>query len=194
MNKDKLNIADGFISRETAYFIHDYLKKRTHQQVPDQYHPNGLGRFPVYQDGKSVFFNADSVEDKVIFDLLTLIAKSAGTQFNKKNDEINLLTMAYTNYNAGQSLPLHNDWAVSKNEVHSAILYLTDDYEGGEFLWYDHFDNNNPSLNKYTASTPKSGQLYYFNGTIFNHHEVLPVTEGERSCLVLFFTGLNPRA
>jgi len=200
---EKLNILDEFISRETAYAIHNYLKDKTQPHYPDDNHPNGLSRFSIYHNhelnffdtidgtGKKIFSDGVKPEDLFMLDLNNLIANSIKTYFNLPNNKINLLTMTYTNYGPTQYLPLHTDWGVSKYDVHSAILYLTDDYDGGEFLWYTHYDWQNPETNEYISHKPKSGQLYYFEGTQFGQHEVLPVTSGERSCIVFFYTGVD---
>jgi hypothetical protein len=203
MNLKKLNIIDNFISRETSYYIHNYLKTKTHIHYPDENHPNGLKRCAIYFNGASVFdkiikeseqkvFPGDLEKDnKIVFDLLNLIKNSVESKFNLPKDQINILGMSYTHYGITQSLPSHNDWGVSKHHVYSAILYLTDDYEGGEFIWYDNYNPNTPETNTWTASKPSSGQLYYFEGTQDAHHEVAAVTSGERSCIVFFYTGIN---
>lgn len=203
MKTEKLNVVDNFLSRETSYYLHNYLKTKTQPHHPDKYHPRGLDRVSLFDNYQSVLFNAigdnnnkifkDTVtpEDLLINDFLFLIKDAASTYFNLPKNQISLLRMAYTKYTEGQSLPVHNDYGVSKHDVHSAILYLTDDYEGGEFLWYDEYNWKNPEEQIYTAHKPKSGQLYYFNGIQDGHHEVAEVKSGERGCIVFFYTGLN---
>lgn len=203
MKTEELNVVDNFLSRETSYYLHNYLKTKTQPHYPDANHPNGLDRCAIYSDGVSVFADVidetgkkhfpNGLDDQalLIFDILTLIKDSVGFQFNLPKNEINILGMTYTHYGITQMLPVHSDWGVSKYDVHSAVLYLTDDYEGGEFLWYDHYDWKNPETNRYTASKPAAGQLYYFEGTSTGQHEVAAVTSGERACIVFFYTGIN---
>ena len=191
MLKDNdLHVIDNFISRETAYHIHNYLRTKTHKHEPDQYHPNGLDRFALDGDDRLLFNGEDNL---LVQDLIKLIKISVSSYFNLSSDEISLKGMSYTNYGPTQSLPAHHDAGVSKNDVYSAILYLTDDYEGGEFVWYDSYDPGHPESNKYRKSIPDSGQLYYFNGNDMGHHEVLPVVSGERACIVFFYTGTTPK-
>lgn len=189
---EKLNIVDNFISREFAYNLHNKLKLKAEIHPPDQYHPGGLQRIGMYVD-KEIFFPILSSEDQILLDQLNLIKDSTSLYFNLTKKEIDIFRMAYTLYTEGQSLPGHNDTGVSKNKVYSAILYLTDDYEGGEFLWYSSYDWKNPENSVYEEHKPKSGQLYYFEGTDLAHHEVKEVKSGERSCIVFFYTGIEPR-
>ena len=190
---NKLNIADNFISKETANSIHNYLKDKTHVHDPDGGHPNGVDRFPIYFKGESVFFDQPGIdEDGVyIFDLIKLIGESVGSYFNLPKDDISLRGMTYTTYNVDQGLPAHDDWKVTKHDVYSAVLYLNDDFEGGEFIWYTKYDNHDESVREYIKYNPKAGQLYYFQGlrNPLAVHEVLPVTSGQRACIIFFYAG-----
>ena len=121
--------------------------------------------------------------------MLNLIGNSIKSQFDLPNDDISLRGMTYTVYNPGQGLPVHDDWKVSKFVVYSAILYLNDNYEGGEFRFYDSWKIESPETNTYKEYKPECGQLFYFIGDHEALHEVLPVISGERTCLIMFFAG-----
>jgi Rps23 Pro-64 3,4-dihydroxylase Tpa1-like proline 4-hydroxylase len=185
------NIINNFISKKTAKFLNDYLKTKVEIHEPDSGHPNGVNRFPIYFKGKSVFFDQIKIkkEDKIVFDLLNLIGQSISNKFNLPKNNISLRGMTYTIYNTGQGLPAHDDWKVSKFEVYSAILYLNDDYEGGDIIFYDFWDQLNPKFSKFKKYHPKCGQLFYFNGNHDTIHEVENVISGKRSCIILFYAG-----
>lgn len=59
----------------------------------------------------------------------------------------------------------------------SGLLYLNENYEGGEL----NFPKNNFKV------VPKTGMLVFFHGHDKLMHEVTEVTQGERKNLVMFF-------
>jgi len=95
--------------------------------------------------------------------------------------------MEYALLEKGQSLSIHDDAGVSKCDVYSSILYLNDDYTGGEVVFYD------DDRTKGTTYSPKTGTLLYFPGTEKYHHEVMPVRSGSRSNFVIFFEGITEK-
>lgn len=60
----------------------------------------------------------------------------------------------------------------------SSILYLNDDYDGGE-LYFEEFD---------LSIKPKSNQLVFFPSGCEFRHEVKPVLNGDRYTLASFYT------
>lgn len=66
---------------------------------------------------------------------------------------------------------------------YSAILYLNEDFDGGQFL----FANQNFTIQ--ALLEPKCGRLVGFNSG--HYHGVLPVTKGRRCAVAMWFT-LNP--
>jgi predicted 2-oxoglutarate/Fe(II)-dependent dioxygenase YbiX len=80
--------------------------------------------------------------------------------------------------NPGALNPLHWDNYVEDGEEDiSALLYLNEDFEGGELF----FPNQNIRIK------PESGMLVFFNGTEDYHHTVEVVTKGRREALVGFY-------
>lgn len=64
------------------------------------------------------------------------------------------------------------------NRIESAVIFLNEDYTGGELLIYD-------NKGKPTVAKKKIGTLYLFNSKLY--HEVTPILSGERKTLALFF-------
>ena len=184
------NIIENFISEESCKLINNYLAPKTKVLEGDESHPMGKRYYSIFNREKQYFFNSgmpvDST-DKIVFDLINLIQKSISTYFNMPPNEIKIRSMQYTLLENGQSLPMHHDWGVSRCEVYSSILYLNDDYTGGEVVFYD------DDRTKGTTYSPKTGTLLYFPGTEKYHHEVMPVRSGSRSNFVIFFEGITEK-
>lgn len=82
----------------------------------------------------------------------------------------------------GESLWMKEDgtkvWRKSVERDLSAVIYLNDDFEGGEFIF--------PDLN--IRVLPKPGLLLCFPSSHLYRHGVLPVTRGERLAIVTWMT------
>jgi predicted 2-oxoglutarate/Fe(II)-dependent dioxygenase YbiX len=74
-------------------------------------------------------------------------------------------------------------WRKSVDRDLSLVLYLNDDYEGGEFeIWMGGKDG-------FVTVPREKGDVIIFPA--FLMHRVKPITKGERKCLV-FWTGGRP--
>ncbi|XP_060516352.1 prolyl 3-hydroxylase 1-like isoform X2 [Cylas formicarius] len=71
---------------------------------------------------------------------------------------------------------------------YSAILYLNDDFQGGEFVFAE--DAN--GINVQATINPKCGRMVAFSSGIENLHGVRPVSKGKRCALAIWFT-FDPR-
>ena len=77
-------------------------------------------------------------------------------------------------YNVGDAYPRHYDGPTRLGRHISAILYLNDDYEGGE-LHFPLFD---------ITIKPMKGMLILFPSNYAYQHEALPVTAGTKYAIV----------
>ena len=76
-----------------------------------------------------------------------------------------------------------NDMGWSDNQF-ATILYLNDNYQGGELVFYDiETGQDGPSV----SYVPKTGTLLCFKGDHTSPHEVLPVTSGVRANIAINF-------
>ena len=163
-------IIENFISKNAALFIDNEMKKQSHYLEPDWSHPKGINRL-----GTNV------AQGSILFDFINLIIESVSMVFNLQKSMIKHDRSSYTLMKNGQSLTKHHDVNIFKEKkVLSAVLYLNDQYEGGEFLFYNE-DGTHKSYH------PEAGTLIYFEGNEENQHEVLPVLNGERSNIVFFY-------
>lgn len=92
--------------------------------------------------------------------------------FAEKNIKSREHTMHLLKYDDSGHLPAHQDQGVS-SRVLSVLLYLNDDYEGGEI----EFKHSNLKFK------PKAGSVLFFPSNFLYVHEVYPVTRGPRYAL-----------
>lgn len=92
--------------------------------------------------------------------------------FAEKNIKSREHTMHLLKYDESGHLPAHQDQGVS-SRVLSVLLYLNDDYEGGEI----EFRHSNLKFK------PKAGSVLFFPSNFLYVHEVYPVTKGPRYAL-----------
>lgn len=90
----------------------------------------------------------------------------------EKNIKSREHTMHLLKYNETGHLPAHQDQGVS-SRVLSVLLYLNDDYEGGEI----EFRHSNIKFK------PEPGSVLFFPSNFLYVHEVYPVTKGPRYAL-----------
>lgn len=92
--------------------------------------------------------------------------------FAEKNIKSREQTMHLLRYDQTGHLPAHQDQGVS-SRVLSVLLYLNDDYEGGEI----EFRHSNIKFK------PEAGSVLFFPSNFLYVHEVYPVTKGPRYAL-----------
>ena len=92
--------------------------------------------------------------------------------FAEKNIKSRERTMHLLKYENDGYLPAHQDQGVS-TRVLSVLLYLNNDYEGGEIT----FQNSNITIK------PEPGSILFFPSNFLYVHEVAPITKGPRYAL-----------
>ena len=124
----------------------------------------------------------------VIHDMIKHIEESIAYHLGFAKEKVMLYRMNYQVLQSGEGLGWHRDsgGGVSgyKDTCYSALLYLTDDYTGGEILFYE--EN---SMDKSTAESyhPSAGTLIFFKGDEKFPHSVENVISGERANIILFY-------
>ena len=83
----------------------------------------------------------------------------------------------FVKYNPGQHFSVHTDQGFSYNCTLSSVLYLNDDYEGGE-LWFPYLEIN---------FKPKKGDVIFFPSTFIYAHGAKSVTSGVKYSAVTMF-------
>lgn len=80
-------------------------------------------------------------------------------------------------YKEGQYYKQHTDSYINNPRLISCSFHLNDDYEGGEFAFFDR--QLKYKLNK--------GDVLMFPSTFMYPHEVMPVTKGTRYSIITWF-------
>lgn len=81
----------------------------------------------------------------------------------------------------GKHFNIHADHGPAYNATVSAVIYINDDYEGGEIQF--------PRLDGYTL-TPKVGDIAVFPSNYIYEHASLPMKSGTKYCVVVM-TDIN---
>jgi predicted 2-oxoglutarate/Fe(II)-dependent dioxygenase YbiX len=120
----------------------------------------------------------DAIGSKLWDALESQVSKIAKRQVVKEKPE---LALAYTRYNAGQGLVWHSDGGdgaqtnTSGRQIDvSAIVYLNDDYSGGELS----MAKANSKVDDVFMVKPSTGTLVVIDGAM--GHEALPVANGTK--------------
>lgn len=122
----------------------------------------------IYRD-EQLFISSE------LFGALDITLKHYSTElypFAEKNIKSREHTMHLLKYNESGHLPAHQDQGVS-TRVLSVLLYLNDDYEGGEI----EFRQSGIKIK------PEPGSVLFFPSNFLYVHEVYPVTKGPRYAL-----------
>jgi hypothetical protein len=191
--KEKLFIVDDFIFSETSNFLVDQFSK----DIKATTQP-GIFRGPVGHDNHSSDSNtinkkASSVcglskisektldsDQNIAIDLFTSICtnieKTVSDIFQKR---LFLKSYFYSHMKPGAQNRLHMDnYSQDQSKDFSAILYLSDAYEGGSI--------NFPKLD--AELKPNAGTLLAFIGNEELEHEVKEVISGDRINIICFLS------
>jgi predicted 2-oxoglutarate/Fe(II)-dependent dioxygenase YbiX len=161
-------IVDSFISKELAKEIELFLRPKA------EVNPKGKLSKQLYPFDVS---NETYIQIKSIIEDIQ-------RQFGFPEDKIKINRVLYQVLREGEFLGYHVDDGGGVDGYgaigYSALLYLNNDYEGGEILFY-HEEGGQ------TAYKPDPGALIYFKGDKQYPHSVNEVTGGERANIILFF-------
>jgi len=187
--KEVLEIADGI------FLIEDFIIKEDAENLVNSLKDNLMNTEKPGVSG----INLDLVEHKnnridhisvrQFSDILTSMNELISNHFKEnhliKNHFISCLSTGYDH-----ELHMDNYYLNKKNEViprdgnsedKSAILYLNDDYEGGQI----YFPNQNLEIK------PKIGSILFFEGSHERPHGVRHVVSGQRFNIITFYGPVN---
>lgn len=183
-------VIENFISQEDIDTFFDFIKNSTEEDWSTFYLSN-LKKFAMLKFGRDDLKNLvaegklEITENWADKNLLMSDQDVAKNLFNKLQsivlsaDENLILTGCDTlqRMYSGVKLHPHTDQDTDPSITYASILYLNDDYLGGELF----FDNLDLTLK------PKPGTLILFPGTEKFHHGVKPVQDGPVRYVVVGF-------
>lgn len=128
---------------------------------------------PEYSDLKGIFFD--------VKDRLDLCVDNYQKRYNIKMEYMEAIN--FIRYTENQHFQVHADHGFSYICTVSSVMYLNDDYEGGE-LWFPNLD---------LKIKPEYGDIVLFPSTYIYAHAALPVKSGIKYSAVTMFD-YNDRA
>jgi Rps23 Pro-64 3,4-dihydroxylase Tpa1-like proline 4-hydroxylase len=128
-----------------------------------------------YNDQKDISQQLYESLDRASHHYSNVLYPFAGANIKNREYTIHLLK-----YGVGGFLPAHQDHGVSSRVV-STVMYLNDDYEGGEI----EFINSNVKIK------PPAGSVIFFPSNFLYVHEVHPITSGYRYSLPHWFHNMR---
>lgn len=127
---------------------------------PHKIHPDDF----FYKEMFDVTTRLYSALDRAFEHYSNVLYPFAAPNIKSREDSINLLR-----YKKSGHLPAHQDQGVS-TRVLSTVMYLNDNYEGGEIEF----------INSKVKIKPEAGSIIFFPSNFLYIHEVYPITNGER--------------
>lgn len=113
------------------------------------------------------------ISKQLDIDLIVQKTKRYISEYYKQN--IYTKWVEFLTMKPGSNNSQHTDIDDDQEQLIAAIIYLNEEYSGGEFVFKD------------TVIKPKSGQLVFFKSTKFTPHLVRCVDEYDRLSISMFF-------
>jgi len=146
-------VLDNFLNKEETKFLINY------------YHSNESKTF-VFGNTNPLNISLKDENLKFLINKLNISAKKIN------NSQLDWLQIVKWKVSKGQDL--HFDTASNQTTL-SSILYLNDDFEGGETYYEDG-----------TLFFPTTGRILYFDGNYYKHG-VKPITKGTRYTIATWY-------
>ena len=168
-------VIENFINKEEKELLLDYFTKMNPKIN------KGVGYH--WEISNESFISSQLVNDdnisKIVFKNYNKLKSTIEDNFNVK---VELKIFYFQTMYEGAEIGIHSDVILNYNtnrsrNLYSAVVYLNDDYQGGE-LYFPNEDIN---------FKPKPGSLVYFHSDSNSLHGVKKIESGQRSNWILFF-------
>lgn len=174
-------IHEDFMTEEQAEYLISVAENQAKSKWTMDLIESQEGDNYDFWNGKSVFLeHIDGLDINVIIDLETRARIIYESFYPELADKVRQSSIFCINkFKAGDSMPVHTDRGPNPNNndiVHGMVIYLNDNYEGGEI----HYPEQQLSIK------PKARSLVIHPATHPYDHGVLPVIRGSRYALTLF--------
>ena len=181
-------IHEDFVTKEQAEHIISVAENQAKSKwTLDLVEPQEGNNYDFW-DGKSIFLNhIDGLDINVIIDLEIRARIIYESFYPELADKVRQSSISCINkFRVGDSMPVHTDrgpYPSNNNIVHGMVIYLNDDYEGGEI----HYPEQHLSIK------PKARSLVIHPASHPYDHGVLPVIRGNRYAITLFVHELKDK-
>jgi hypothetical protein len=167
VNKEDIKIINNFISKADIEEALNILETKPKEPWRDN---------PAVQIVPTYILGSFAMITKQAYEVTKIISKEFKTK-----EEIYCVDSQLGVWDIGRGAGAHEDNYNSGYITYSSIIYLTDDYEGGEIEFLDYG----------IIHKPKAGDLILFpsKGVL---HQVNPVISGKRATIVAFYSDVHP--
>jgi Rps23 Pro-64 3,4-dihydroxylase Tpa1-like proline 4-hydroxylase len=173
MNKNVFVLENFITNEECLEIIKEFSVK-----IWDAKDPFIQTGFSISEDDAVGYYYNNSSNLNLIFNKM---GAAMSSHYGKK---VELKSMFHSIMNPGAINPLHWDNYIDDGEEDiSALLYLNEDFTGGDLVFPDHD----------IRITPKAGTFVFFMGTEDYHHTVEKILSGHREALVGFYWPVDKR-
>lgn len=188
---DDIFIIKDFISKDTATFLINSIQPYLVETPRHNIFGGPMGEQLINPDSVSDYKDSPNyniaidIYNSLIFSIKDIVSEKFTEQHKVKSyffscmKEGSLNDMHMDNHYEDENGAIRIREKYISNK--SGLLYLNDDYKGGELV----FPKQDISMN------PKTGSLIFFEGDYKKPHAVNKVISGSRHCLILFFEPVN---
>ena len=155
-----------------------YIKYRAHEPMKVR---SGVDK--KIRNVRGHTLNGDTISDKIYFKYITGILFQFLPNYNvmfSHNRARNCNQVDLLKYTPGGKYEIHIDHDLDAPRTISCIINLNDNYEGGDFVFYDPID----SKKEIKRVKCKKGTIIYFPSNYLFPHSVEPITKGTRYSVV----------
>jgi hypothetical protein len=187
-HSNKLRLKEPVDLRQEVVYFEDWFDEKECKQLIEVFYSlehliTKTDTVDSYWNGKYLSLAHIKAEYPDIFRMLDLVnISNIGFIKQRFKDDRKLYAdlMHFVQWKIGDSMPPHQDQMDTvMHRVYSSIIYLNDDYEGGEIRF--------TKLNK--TIKPKAGSIVFLRADECHTHEVLPVKSGKtRLTIPSFYT------
>ena len=164
---EKIHVIENFLNKDQCNILFD----KYNEKIWDAADPNIKTGFGVSVEEAKNFYESDNY----LAEICRYMGKVISVCYGK---DMELKSLFHSVMNIGAKNSLHWDNYIENGEEDvSALLYINDDFAGGEL----YFPNQNLIIK------PKSGTFVFFQGDESVEHEVKTVTDGSRNAFVGFY-------
>jgi predicted 2-oxoglutarate/Fe(II)-dependent dioxygenase YbiX len=177
----KIFIAEDFLTESQSEYLISAVESQNKAKWTNNQVTNEKKEYSAFWDGKSFHIeempNFDRNVLKEIETKAKLLYEQAYPELKGKVSYSYIFTI--NRFKSGDSMPVHSDrgpYETNNDILHGFVIYLNDDYEGGE-IYYP---------KKFLSIKPKKYSLVVHPGSEEYEHGVREVTAGERYALTMF--------